>query len=148
MKVLAVLNKSELALVGEIEKALSGMEYSLDILEFKKPYNFECVQREEIASRLAGSDVLVYFGSRENEGNKCIDGALVEAARLNVKVICIWLDAGAELAAGFESLGDALISDISALSGAITQQQQEWQNSDGTLRDDRPFKRYKCGNKK
>ncbi|MFU6993185.1 hypothetical protein [Pseudomonas paraeruginosa] len=40
MKVLAVLNKSELALVGEIEKALSGMEYSLDILEFKKALQF------------------------------------------------------------------------------------------------------------
>ncbi|WP_139092946.1 MULTISPECIES: hypothetical protein [unclassified Pseudomonas] len=148
MNVLALLNKSELALVGEIEQVLSDSACNIDILELAKPFDSECTQREEIISRLTDAKVLVYFGSRENEGNKCIDLALIEAARLNIKVICISLDQGAEIASGFEQLGDVLIPNIAALPEAIAEQPREWQNGDGTMREDRPFKRYKCGNKK
>lgn len=148
MNVLAALNKNEINYIGKIEEVLSGSRFNLEVLEFNGRVSVECSQQKEIASRLAGVDVLVYFGSAENENNKCIDYALSEAARINVKVICIWLDQNASLSAGFENLGDVLIRDLANLPNAITQTHQDWQNGDGSLRDDRPFKRYKCGNKK
>lgn len=147
MKALILLNESEKNQLQPINVALEGLDVIKEILIFKPPFEHKCSQIEEIKKLLPPNDAIVYFASLENEKNICLDLALSEAARLDKKVICIWLDEKAIINNSFEGLGDCLISSISKLPEAIAGKNLEWQNTDGTLRNDRPFKRYKCGAK-
>ncbi|WKC35391.1 hypothetical protein QYM18_12965 [Ectopseudomonas chengduensis] len=146
MNVLALLHEQEVSLLDIIYGALEEKSIDLRVLTFKKPFENECSQREEILSSIKESNVVVYFASKENRQNICLDLALREAARLNIKVICITIE-GEQPNIAFEQLGDFLIPSIEALPDAILGNIQEWQSADGSLRDDRPFKRYKCGAK-
>lgn len=147
MKAFLLINKSESSKIEIAKDILNKKNISLDILIFEPPYTEDCHQLDDIKSKIIETDAVVYFASHENENNRCLDGALVEAARLDKKVICIWLDETAKLNPGFEGLGDCLISNIEQLPEALTGQIKDWENSDGTLKQDRPFKRYKCGSK-
>jgi len=147
MKALLLVNKSENTKVEIARDILNEQNLALEIIIFAPPFTEHCSQSEEIKNRIIETDAVVYFASHENENNRCLDGALIEAARLDKKVICIWLDETAKLNPSFEGLGDCLISNIQQLPEALTGQIKDWENSDGTLKQDRPFKRYKCGSK-
>jgi hypothetical protein len=146
MKVLALLHVDEVSLLELVYEALEEKRIQLQTLIFSAPFEGRCAQREEIIGLIAAVDVLVYFASKANGNNTCLDVALREAARLNKKVICIALEGGA-IGLGFEQMGDCLISSVQSLPDAVLADALEWQDADGSLREDRPFKRYKCGAK-
>lgn len=145
MKVLVFLNDGEAGQIQRVEDVLSGKNFEIGHFFFESPFERECGQAEEIRRRVSEVEVVVYFASVENERNRCLEVALREAARINVKVICIWLGDQVRISSEFEGLGDCLVSDIGRLPDAIVGVDLDWENSDGSLKEDRPFKRYKCG---
>lgn len=147
MKVLAYLNGRELGLAKEIALALNSIPHELDVLEKLDSNSGVCNQSEAIQARLKGIEVLIYFASKENDGDSCIDFALAQAARFNIRVICIWLDKDAIISGGFEKFGDSLVSGVSGLEQAVLGEKAEWESAGNETIGVKAFKRYKCGAK-
>lgn len=148
MKVLVLLNSDENHLLDQVYSSLQENDIDLETFMMDPPNSAFCLKQDEILAAVQLVDVVVYFASRWNKNNVCLNVALQESARLNKKIVCISLDEHIEIGSGFEQLGDSLINSIADLPAAIADDAYDWRNADGSSREDRPFKRYKCGEKK
>lgn len=146
MKALVLLNAREESRMDSVRSVMADQPVGFDILVFDPPFNVRCSQQDEIIQLVDVADVIIYFASIDSEENVCLDIALTEAARTNTKVICICDDEGVVPGATFERFGDVLVGGVSELAGVVlgAAVSDDWVNPDGSLRDDRPFKRYKC----
>lgn len=145
MKVLLLINRNEAKYVNEVSSHIEDDNFELQIFEFTEPTHIPCKQISEINKEISDSDTIVYFATSENEKNTCLNNALIEAARLSKKIICIWLEPEAKISDIFESLGDCLLSEIAQLPEALNDTTDKWENSDGSIIEERKLKRYKCG---
>ncbi len=145
MKALLLINRNEAKYVDEVLSHLENDNFELQIFEFTQPTQTPCTETSEINKEISISDAIVYFATSENEKNTCLNNALIEAARLSKKIICIWLEPEAKISDIFESLGDCLLSEIAQIPEALNDSTGKWENSDGVIIEARKLKRYKCG---
>ncbi|WP_084308846.1 hypothetical protein [Phytopseudomonas flavescens] len=148
MRVLALLNSDKVFKLKAIEEHFAEYQIILDIIIYKAGQEEFCIQREEIFAAIGKSEILVFFAS--DKINDCLKQALVEANRLGRKIICIQEDEGDVLADGFTKFGDGLVHQVSEVLDQIlaTPFTDGWTNVDSSIKEDGPFARHKCGNKK
>lgn len=147
MRVIALLNADKIPKLKVIEEHFSEHKITLHSIIYKDNQEETCVQREEIFAAIMASDVLVFFASDKNE---CLTQAIREANRLGKKIVCIQEHEDDGLAGGFTRFGDGLVHQVSDLPNEIlgTPSEDGWKNIDSSVKEDGPFARHKCGNKK
>ncbi|WDY56234.1 hypothetical protein [Pseudomonas sp. PSKL.D1] len=145
MNVLLLIHGSEEYLIGDVYDALQEQSIDLQVVRYQLPYQGICSQQSEIFAQLANSDVLAYFSSAGNNQNSCLALAIREAARLNVKIVCIGSEDEEQLGDGFSGFGDCIVPVLADLPSVIIES-----NGDGLAEGARKtiqIKRFKCGNK-
>lgn len=148
MKVLALLYSDEALKLRTIEEVFAEKRITLEMIIYKTGQEDICIQQEEIFAAIRAVEALVFFAP--DKINECLNQAIREANRLGKKIICIQEDDSDVLPGGFTKFGDDLVHHVSDLSDEILDRTSlnGWTNVDSSIKEDTPFARHKCGNKK
>lgn len=147
MRVIALLNTNKISKLKTIEEHFTEHEINLDVITYQANQEETCIQREEILDAIRSSEVLVFFAS---DKNACLTQAITEANRLGKKIICIQEHEDDGLTDDFINFGDGLVHQVSDLIDEVlaAPSGDGWKNVDSSAKEDGPFARHKCGNKK
>ncbi|MBK5232642.1 MAG: TIR domain-containing protein [Thermoleophilia bacterium] len=140
------------AQVGAMKLLLSGQGFdvtdsSVTKDEPNRANNREYIQREILAPRIEAADTVIVLVSPGMRNSAYVNWEIEYASQLDRRVVGVWAPNGTEddIPTALDDLADAMVGwQGERIKDAILGRINNWETSQGSIREQRPIDRHNC----